>query len=79
MILESQRHFVREYFLSDVRDFYSQNGDPEIMKYIHRSKTMEESGAFLKEVIEGYRLLSDLRRWAIFEKQEQQVIGTFSL
>lgn len=79
MILETQRLYVREFSLSDAADFHSLNGDPEIMKYIRQAKTIEESGAFLREVIEGYTSLRGLGRWAIIEKQERQVIGTFSL
>jgi [ribosomal protein S5]-alanine N-acetyltransferase len=79
VLFQSQRLLVKPYTIADAGIFFQLNGDAEVMKYIRPAKTKEQSDIFLQENLEFYQQHPGLGRFAIFTKEEQQFIGSFSL
>jgi len=80
VIFETERLIVRPYiFEIDSNNFFSLNGDEEIMRYIRSAKTKSDCDAFLKQVIETYKLNPLIGRWAVDEKASGKFVGSFAI
>ena len=79
MLIQTTRAYIRPYTPEDLDNFFLLNGDEQVMQYIRKTISKEESGLFLKEIIAGYNLFPGLGRWAMIEKMTGQFMGTFSL
>ena len=79
-IFETERLIVRPYvFKTDADNFHLLNGDDEVMRYIRATKSREECDAFLKQIIESYKVNPLLGRWAAEERTTQKFIGSFAI
>ena len=80
IIFETDRLIVRQYvFETDAENFHLLNGDDEVMRYIRATKSKEECDAFLKQIIESYKVNPLLGRWAAEEKTTRIFIGSFAI
>ncbi len=79
ILFESERLYVQPYTSADADIFFQLNGDPEVMRYIRKAKTKIESNLFLHDNLALYKRAPGLGRFAVFTKDEQQFIGSFSL
>lgn len=80
VIFETERLIVRQYvFEADAENFHLLNGDDEVMRYIRATKSKEECDAFLKQIIESYKVNPLLGRWAAEEKATRIFIGSFAI
>ena len=79
-IFETERLIVRKYdFKIDTENFYSLNGDDDVMRYIRATKTKEECDVFLKKAIDAYKINPLVGRWAADEKATRKFIGSFAI
>jgi [ribosomal protein S5]-alanine N-acetyltransferase len=78
-IFQSERLLVKPYTSSDADNFFQLNGDAEIMQYIREPKSRTESDTFLSENIEFYKNKPGLGRFAVFTKDTNEFVGSFSL
>ena len=79
IIFETKRLIVRRYELTDADNFFSLNGDEEVMRYIRPAKSREESDAFLKYNIAFANELPLYGRWAVEEKDSNDFVGSFAV
>ena len=79
IILQSERLYVRRYQPSDLGDFYLLTSDPDVMRYIRPVKSMEETRQFLEENIAFYDEYPMLGRWALMNRENETMVGSFSL
>lgn len=79
MIFQSERLIIKPYTAADTNIFFLLNGDAEVMRYIRKAKTREESDAFLLENLAFYQKHPGLGRFAIFIKTSGEFAGSFSL
>src|SRR5262245_20894951 len=80
VIFETERLLVRHYdYEIDSDNFFSLNGDDEIMRYIRSAKTRSDCDAFLKQVIETYKINPLIGRWAVDEKASGKFVGSFAI
>jgi ribosomal-protein-alanine N-acetyltransferase len=79
VILQSERLYVRRYQPSDLGDFYLLTSDPDVMRYIRPVKSMEETRQFLEENIAFYDEHPELGRWALINRANETMVGSFSL
>ncbi len=80
VIFETERLIVRPYvFETDSENFFSLNGDDEIMRYIRSAKTRSDCDAFLKQIIETYKINPLIGRWATDEKASGKFVGSFAI
>ena len=79
IVFESKRLFVQPYTSDDADIFFQLNGDADVMRYIRRAKTKIESDQFLHENLALYNRNPGLGRFAVFAKETQQFMGSFSL
>ena len=80
VIFETDRLIVRQYvFETDAENFHLLNGDDEVMRFIRATKSKEECDAFLKQIIESYKVNPLLGRWAAEEKAARKFIGSFAI
>jgi [ribosomal protein S5]-alanine N-acetyltransferase len=79
IIFETERLIVRPYAEDDADDFFSLNGDEEIMRYIRPAKSREESDAFLLETIAAVNANPAMGRWAVDEKATGKFVGSFAV
>jgi len=78
-IFETERLIVRQYrFDIDVENFFSINGDEEVVRYIRAPKTREECIIFLKEVIASADANPLTGRWAVDDKTTREFVGSFA-
>jgi RimJ/RimL family protein N-acetyltransferase len=78
-ILETPRLLVCQYTLNDADNFFALNSDAEVMRYIRLPKTRKECDAFLVQNINFYNAHSNLGRWAAYEKNPKEFIGSFAI
>jgi len=78
-ILETPRLLVCQYTMSDADNFFALNSDSEVMRYIRPPKTRKECDAFLVQNINFYNTHSNLGRWAAYEKNTKEFIGSFAI
>jgi ribosomal-protein-alanine N-acetyltransferase len=79
IIFETERLIVRHFTAEDKDNFFSLNGDEELMRYIRKPKTKEECDRFLEETIAGYKDNPATGRWAVDDKLTGAFIGSFAL
>ncbi len=79
ILFESERLYVQPYTSADAGIFFQLNGNTEIMRYIRRAKTKNESDQFLQENLALYNRNPGLGRFAVFAKKGQHFVGSFSL
>lgn len=79
LIFETPRLIVRQYTLEDADNFFSLNGDEEVMRYIRKTMNKEDSDKFLQQNIEFYIVNPKLGRWAVEEKVTRNFVGSFAL
>ena len=78
-IFETERLIVRPYTKHDKENFFSLNGNEEVMRYIRAAKTREECDNFLDEVIAAYDTSPGMGRWAVDEKLTGKFVGSFAI
>jgi ribosomal-protein-alanine N-acetyltransferase len=80
IIFETERLIVRQYdFKTDAENFFSLNGDDDVMRYIRATKSKEECDVFLKKAIESYKVNPLMGRWAADEKATGKFVGSFAI
>ena len=80
IIFETERLIVRQYvFETDAANFYLLNSDEDVMRYIRATKSKEECDAFLKKIIDAYKINPLLGRWAAEEKPTRKFVGSFAI
>ena len=79
-IFETERLIVCHYdFEIDAENFFLLNSDEEVMKYIRATKSKDECDAFLKQIIETYKINPLMGRWAAYEKASGKFVGSFAI
>jgi ribosomal-protein-alanine N-acetyltransferase len=78
VLFETKRMLVRRFTKADEGYFFLVNGSADVMQYIRPVKNREESDTFLQENLHFYREGSTLGRYAVFSKEEDCFLGTFS-
>ncbi len=77
VIFETQRLRVRHFTAADYDNFFSLQGNAEVMQYIRPPRTKEESDSFLTDKILT-TLPTDFKGyWAVEEKATRLFIGSF--
>lgn len=79
MIFETERLRVRRYKTGDQDNFFSLNGDQEIMQYIRPAKNRSESDLFFSETLFMYENQPGLGRWAVELKATAAFVGSFAI
>lgn len=80
IIFETDRLIVRQYDLeTDSENFFLLNSDEDVMRYIRATKSKEECYAFLKKIIEAYKINPLIGRWAAYEKATGIFVGSFAI
>lgn len=79
MILQSPRLYVRRFTPADEEVFFRLNSDEEVIRFIRPAKNREDANAFLVENIAFYEQRPGLGRFALVEKDTDDIVGTFSL
>ena len=80
IIFQTERLIVRQYdFEIDTENFFSLNGDDDVMRYIRATKTKEECDVFLKKAIAAYKINPLIGRWAADEKATGKFVGSFAI
>jgi RimJ/RimL family protein N-acetyltransferase len=78
LLFETERLIVRRFIPDDAESFFLLNSNPDVLKYIRPVKNRDECDAFLLENIHLYLAGSVIGRYAVIEKQNCHIIGTFS-
>ena len=80
VIFETDRLLVRQYaFETDAENFFLLNSDEDVMRYIRATKSKEDCDAFLKQIIESYKINPLIGRWAAEEKTNERFVGSFAI
>jgi len=80
IIFETERLIVQHYDLeSDAENFFLLNSDEDVMRYIRATKSKEECNAFLKKIVESYKVNPLIGRWAANEKATGKFVGSFAI
>jgi RimJ/RimL family protein N-acetyltransferase len=79
LIFETPRLIVRQYTIHDADNFFSLNGDEEVMRHIRKILNKEDSDKFLQQNIDFYIANPKLGRWAVEEKSTRIFVGSFAL
>jgi ribosomal-protein-alanine N-acetyltransferase len=79
LIFETERLLVRQYTLDDMDHFFKLNSDEEVVRYIRKPKTFEESKQFLEENFQYYIDFPLFGRWAAVDKITNEFIGSFAI
>ena len=80
VIFETERLIVRQYDLkADAENFFLLNSDDDVMRYIRATKSREECNAFLKKIVEAYKINPLIGRWAAYEKVTGNFVGSFAI
>lgn len=74
-ILQTKRLILRELDISDAKNFYNLNLNPNVIKYTGNSafKNIDEAKDFLKKY-QDYQL-NGFGRWAVIEKSKKEFLG----
>ena len=78
ILFKTPRLIVRYFTEMDKTAFFSVAGSKEVMQFIRPVKSRQDSDQFLMENIRMYQQGSCIGRFAVFEKEKQHFIGTFS-
>ena len=80
IIFDTERLIVRQYdFDTDAENFFLLNSDDDVMRYIRATKSKDECNAFLKKIIETYKINPLIGRWAANEKVSGKFVGSFAI
>jgi ribosomal-protein-alanine N-acetyltransferase len=79
LIFETERLTVRQYTSDDLQDFFRINSDEDVVRYIRKPKTFEETKQFLEETLEYYHKFPHLGRWAAHEKSKGTFVGSAAI
>ena len=80
IIFETERLIVRQYDLEDdAENFFLLNSDEDVMRYIRATKSREECNAFLKRIVDAYKINPLIGRWAAYEKATGIFVGSFAI
>jgi len=79
IIFQTPRLLVRQYTTDDADNFFSLNGDEEVMRHIRKTMNKGDSDKFLQQNIEFYIANPELGRWAVEEKENKKFVGSFAL
>ena len=79
IVFETERLFMRPYTMGDLHDFFRLNGDEDVMRYIRPAQNLEETKKFLQKIIDAYKEIRGIGRWAVFSKTDQQFAGSFAI
>ena len=80
IIFETSRLITRKYdFERDKDHFFLLNSNEDVMRYIRPVKTREECETFLKDIIAKTDEKPGMGRWAIFEKNTDDFVGSFAI
>ena len=82
VIFETDRLLVRQYvFATDADNFFLLNSDEEVMRYIRATKSKEDCDAFLRQIIESYKINPLIGhgsfRWAVIRPHFEPVVDVF--
>jgi RimJ/RimL family protein N-acetyltransferase len=79
IIFETKRLLVRTYTKEDEDHFFALNGNEDVMRYIRPVKTRDQCHEFLLEVIAYAENEKIFGRWAVENKETNQVVGSFGV
>ncbi len=74
-ILETERTYVREISIEDLRELYLIYEDEEIKKYLEPLYEYEEEKEFTEKYIQNMYGLYGYGLWVVFDKRTNQLIG----
>ncbi|EZH73750.1 hypothetical protein ATO12_17600 [Aquimarina atlantica] len=76
ILFETKRLFIRRLEDSDLESFYDMQGNPNVMRYIKKTMSFEESKQELNRFI-GYYESTDIffKIWAVIERNSNQFLG----
>lgn len=79
-IFETERLIVRQYDPeADAENFFLLNSDEDVMRYIRATKSREECNAFLRKIVDAYKINPLIGRWAAYEKTTGKFVGSFAI
>lgn len=78
-IFETERLKVRRYSLDDCDQFFQLSGNEEVMRYIRPVISKADSDKSLVQNIQQYTAVPNTGRWAVFEKNTESFVGSFSI
>jgi ribosomal-protein-alanine N-acetyltransferase len=79
IIFATERLAIRRYTMDDLAEFYSMNGDEEVMRFIRTPQTLEQSTEFLAKIIKDYDEHPGRGRWYMFTKNDRKFVGSFAI
>lgn len=79
MIFETERLIVKSFTINNQEEFFSVNGDPNVMKYIRPAKSRKQTDEFLIDVIEYSNQTKIYGRWGVWTKTTGVFVGSFAL
>jgi ribosomal-protein-alanine N-acetyltransferase len=77
VIFETERLRVRQFTAADADNYFSLQGNPDVMQYIRRPRTRKESDAYLEEKILKANPADYKGYWIVEEKESGDFIGCF--
>jgi ribosomal-protein-alanine N-acetyltransferase len=77
IIFETERLFIRRLTMDDFEDFYLFNSNEDVMRYIRKPQTREQTQKFLQDNINYYNEFPQYGRWALIDKSTQKFTGSF--
>lgn len=77
IIFETERLKVRHFTIADYDNFFSLQGNAEVMQYIRPPRTREESDSFLTDKVLTAPPTDFKGYWAVEEKNTGQFMGSF--
>lgn len=78
IIFETERLVVRRYTENDLDNVYRLNSDEEVMRYIRKTMSFEETKNFFRQNLEAYVKNPVLGRWAVTDSQSR-FVGSFAI
>jgi [ribosomal protein S5]-alanine N-acetyltransferase len=78
IIFETERLIVRRYTPNDLDEFYSLNSDEEVMRYIRKPLSYNDTKDFLQKNLELYKQNPLLGRWAALDRNNT-FVGSFAI
>lgn len=79
IIFGTERLRVRQFETGDIDNFFLLQGDEEIMRYVRKPRTREQSDESFLTLLEDYKKRPGLGGWAVEEKSTGRFAGTFAI
>ncbi len=81
LFLESQRLFLREFTNDDLKNLFSLNSNPEVMKHIGRKPVtdIEECKKTIEQIRDYYKKHNGFGVWVAYKKSNNKFVGFFVL